>query len=197
MSLTATGTQVAWHDPGAAEEAKCCCGECCSAEVLAALAPLSASGGLVGEATPMTQDVGACFFRGSSGFLCDGSYVVNYEIYLERIDGECKWVFRAWFQPFLSGVYLDRDGSCDGPILLNILIWATWVKDFDAGNPAGVYTFVAQSYNATAAGDDIPIDLDLVPVSDYLDCSDSRYITHGWNDWCGSNPFDSANIIVA
>lgn len=31
MPLTATGTQVAWHDPGAGDEEKCCCGvfECC------------------------------------------------------------------------------------------------------------------------------------------------------------------------
>lgn len=32
MSLTATGSQLAWHDPGAADEDKCCCGsdeDCC------------------------------------------------------------------------------------------------------------------------------------------------------------------------
>ncbi|MFZ4778513.1 MAG: hypothetical protein ACOYM3_24345 [Terrimicrobiaceae bacterium] len=29
MSLAATGTQLPWHDPGAAEEAKCCCGSTC------------------------------------------------------------------------------------------------------------------------------------------------------------------------
>ena len=30
MSLIATGTQLPWHDPGAAEEDKCCCApECC------------------------------------------------------------------------------------------------------------------------------------------------------------------------
>lgn len=41
MSLTATGTQVAWHDPGAAEENKCCCGGCCL---------FSAGGGSLDEA---------------------------------------------------------------------------------------------------------------------------------------------------
>lgn len=188
---------------------ECCCGspiDCCLSEFAFGLPTyLSATGGVIrtgeGEAGYMEMYGGiGCSWLGSGpGNICPvGSTGVTLEA--DGSTGKCRWVITAYTLIQIgsegSGPCRTIDGECVC-LSVSIYIWATWVKDWDDGEPRGTYTFLTNGYIANQpSGSGETVDLDTVYFFSAPECSGSAgLIPRDWESWCG-NPLDTSPFIV-